>query len=75
MLVGLFKAIQRIIISAALNLLYLSRLDIALTVTGWEWLDKGKIFMDLSAITVHFFKLTHHIYLSLRLMSIITIQL
>ncbi|XP_065903254.1 stimulated by retinoic acid gene 6 protein-like isoform X2 [Dysidea avara] len=41
MLVGLFKAIQRIIISAALNLLYLSRLDIALTVTGWEWLDKA----------------------------------
>jgi len=41
MLVGLFKAIQRIIISPALNLLYLSRLDVALTVTGWEWLDKG----------------------------------
>ena len=55
MLVGLFKAIQRIIISAALNLLYLSRLDIALTVTGWEWLDKGIILMDLCAITVHFF--------------------
>jgi len=55
MLVGLFKAIQRIVISAALNLLYLSRLDIALTVTGWEWLDKGIILMDLCAITVHFF--------------------
>ena len=41
MLVGLFKAIARIIISAVLNLFYLPRLDTALTLKGWEWLDKG----------------------------------
>ena len=40
-LVGLFKAILRIILSAVLNLFYLSRLDTALTIKGWEWLDKG----------------------------------
>ena len=41
MLVGLFKTIQRVLISAAVNLFYLSRLDTALTIKGWEWLDKG----------------------------------
>ena len=41
MLVGILKAIARIISSAVLNLFYLSRLDKALTVKGWEWLDKG----------------------------------
>ena len=40
-LVGLFKAILRIILTAVLNLFYLSRLDTALTIKGWEWLDKG----------------------------------
>ncbi|XP_065912813.1 stimulated by retinoic acid gene 6 protein-like [Dysidea avara] len=40
-LVGLFKTIQRVLISAAVNLFYLSRLDTALTIKGWEWLDKG----------------------------------
>ena len=41
MLVGILKAIARIISSAVLNLFYLSCLDKALTVKGWEWLDKG----------------------------------
>ena len=41
MLVGLFKALRRIITSAALNLFYLSRLDTSLTIKGWEFLDKG----------------------------------
>ena len=41
MLVGLFKTIQRVLISAAVNLFYLCRLDTALTIKGWEWLDKG----------------------------------
>lgn len=41
MLVGIFKAIIRIVLSALLNLFYLSRLDAALTIKGWEWLDKG----------------------------------
>jgi len=43
MLVGLFKAIIRIILSAVLNLFYLPRLDTALTIKGWEWLDKGRV--------------------------------
>ena len=43
MLIGLFKAIRRVLISAALNLFYLSRLDTPLTVKGWEFLDKGTI--------------------------------
>lgn len=43
MLIGLFKAIRRILISAGLNVFYLSRLDIPLAVKGWEWLDKGII--------------------------------
>ena len=41
-LVGLFKAIQRVLISAVVNLFYLCRLDTALTIKGWEWLDKGE---------------------------------
>ena len=41
MLIGLFKAVRRIIVSAVLNIFYLSRLDIPLTVKGWEFLDKG----------------------------------
>ena len=43
MLIGLFKAVRRVIISAALNVFYLSRLDIPLAVKGWEYLDKGAI--------------------------------
>ena len=43
MLIGLFKAVRRIIVSAALNIFYLSRLDTPLTVKGWEFLDKGTI--------------------------------
>ncbi|XP_065912817.1 stimulated by retinoic acid gene 6 protein-like [Dysidea avara] len=42
-LVGLFKAIQRVLISAVVNLFYLCRLDTALTIKGWEWLDKGHL--------------------------------
>ena len=41
MLIGLFKAVRRVIVSAALNVFYFSRLDTPLTVKGWEFLDKG----------------------------------
>jgi len=41
MLIGLFKAIRRVMVTAALNLFYFSRLDTALTIKGWEFLDKG----------------------------------
>ena len=43
MLIGLFKAVRRVIVSAALNVFYFSRLDTPLTVKGWEFLDKGAI--------------------------------
>ena len=51
MLVGVFRAIARIIISAGLNLFYLPRLDTALTVKGWEWLDKGILYYMLVLYT------------------------
>ena len=41
MLIGLFKAIRRVIVSAALNVFYFTRVDTPLTIRGWEFLDKG----------------------------------
>lgn len=45
MIIGIFKAIRRVLVSAGLNLFYLSRLDVPLTVKGWEFLDRGIILV------------------------------
>ena len=64
MLVGLIKAIIRIILSAVLNLFYLSRLDTALTVKGWEWLDKGTYVYNNGMWSFSFFLFLKHMSLT-----------
>ena len=59
MLVGLFKAIARIFISAVLNLFYLPRLDTALTLKGWEWLDKGMFIVMVCTHLIKFIFVLH----------------
>ena len=54
MLIGLFKAIRRVMVTAALNLFYFSRLDTALTIKGWEFLDKGSYLYIRIAIKLQY---------------------
>ena len=54
-LVGLAKAVRRIVTSAVLNLFFLPRLDRPLVIKGFEYLDKGideyHAIFDFTAIT------------------------
>ena len=51
-LIGLFKAVRRVIVSAALNMFYLSRLDTPLTIKGWEFLDKGNYMQSVYTLFI-----------------------
>jgi len=52
-LVGLAKAVRRIVTAAVLNLFFLPRLDRPLVIKGFESLDKGKatvLYLSLSCL-------------------------